>query len=92
MHSDTQWILGIPFFKNYYTIFNEDIQQVGFGVSVSSNATIVKDSTHPANTNLLPNIEPITLDIIKSLPILFSTLGGVAGVSTIAIVIALMYN
>lgn len=43
-HVDPQlndrYLLGLPFFENYYTIFNQDTDQVGFAIHIYSSAAV----------------------------------------------------
>jgi Eukaryotic aspartyl protease len=41
-HSNVTWKLGIPFLRNYYTIFDADNAKIGITPSVHSNATLYK--------------------------------------------------
>ena len=61
------WIMGIPFFQNYYSVFDIENQRVGFAESkisnlVQKNVTVVEEPIQPEDTNENLGNDTITID------------------------------
>ena len=65
--SNAFWIMGIPFFQNYYSVFDIENQRVGFAESkisnlVQKNVTVVEEPIQPEDTNENLGNDTITID------------------------------
>jgi hypothetical protein len=49
INTDDYWLLGDVFLRNYYTIFDEQNQQIGFVPHKTSNATIISGDAPSAS-------------------------------------------
>lgn len=53
-----EWVLGTPFIRNYYTIFDAEANRTGFYPHYTSNATIRADIGKPSTDTTPPPVTP----------------------------------